>query len=377
MQTQGQSSKAQRAIFEGLRKSGQEEIDSVETARLAARLRVLRFSDALQGDYINLCAEIVRGGTLEDGARLWARLLQLASENRATGGYVDLPKLIRILRPDFDLQDHPDFSPDWNKLDAVSADNIRGIRSVLGIGIELARAEERKSLASEVEAHKVVVIVGESGSGKSAMVSQISAPGGAFNRTIWLSAEQLSKTSQPELANAFGLSYSIPELISNSGTQGCSLVLDGFERFEGEARRRVVELLRAIKEEEFANWKVIVTCQPQSLDAAHNLLVEAGITDVHKVDFEKPKVQEILEAIGSVQSIRPLLLRAELQPILRNLMVLDWVLRTDVAQRIATSRWVGVTDLIDRIWERWTGESSKRLARDVLLRTLGKRREKS
>jgi hypothetical protein len=33
--------------------------------------------------------------------------------------------------------------------------------------------------------------------------------------------------------------------------------------------------------------------------------------------------------------LRPLLLRTELQPILRNLMVLDWVLREDIAQRFS------------------------------------------
>ncbi len=205
------------------------------------------------------------------------------------------------------------------------------------------------------------------------MVSELVVATGVFARTIWLSAEQLSKTSQMELATAFGLGHSIPELIAKSGTHGGVLVVDGFERFEGEARRRVVELLRTVKDEGFIGWKVILTCQPQSLDAAHNLLVEAGITDVQKIDFEKPDLQEILQAVESVPGMRPLLLRAELQPILRNLMVLDWVLRADVAQRLSNSQWVGVTDLIDRIWERWTGQSIKSLARDSLLRTLGQR----
>jgi hypothetical protein len=373
LQNDGQSSATQRAIFEGLRKSQGGDADAVETARLAARIRVLRFSDSVECDYINLCAEIVRDGSVEDGARLWARFLQLASENRATGGHFDLPKLIRVLRPDFDLQDHPDFRSDWNRLDAVSADNIQGVRRVVGTGIELSRADARRRLTAEVDSHSVLVVTGESGSGKSAMVSQVAALGGALKRAIWLSPEQLSKASQTELANGFRLGHTIPELIANSCIHGCALIVDGFERFEGEARRRVVELLSAVKEEEFTGWKVIVTCQPQSIMPAHDLLVEAGIMDVHKVDFEKPALKEILEAVRPVQVMRPLLLRAELQPILRNLMVLDWVLRTDVAQRLVTSQWIGVSDLIDCIWERWTGQSTKCLARDALLRMLGKR----
>jgi len=120
LQGDGKSSnKIQRAIFDGLRQSADGEMDAVETARLAARVRVLRFSDANEGDFISSCAEIVRGGRVEDGAKLWARLVQLVSENRATGGYFGLPKLIHVLRPDFDLQDHPDLRADASKLDVV------------------------------------------------------------------------------------------------------------------------------------------------------------------------------------------------------------------------------------------------------------------
>jgi hypothetical protein len=370
----GQSSATQRAIFEGLRKSARGEVDAVETARLVARARVLRFSDATEGDYINLCAEIVRGGSLEDGAKLWARLVQLASENRATGGYFDLPKLIRVLRPDFDLQDHPDFRPDWSRVEAVSAENVTGVRSILGTAIQLPRADEKSRMASEIAAHNVVVVAGESGSGKSAVISQLVAAGGNFQRTIWLSAEQLSKTSHAEIAHAFNLSHGIPELIKNSGIQGSVLVIDGLERFEGDARRRAIELARAVKEEGFDGWKVILTCQPQSLASALDALTEAGISDAHRVDFEKPKLAEILDAVQIVAALRPLLLRLELQPILRNLMVLDWVLRADIAQRFSASRpWIGETEVIDSIWDRWAGPGSMSLSRDSLLRTLGQR----
>ena len=372
----GQSSATQRAIFESLRKSAEGEVDAVETARIAARVRVLRFSDATEGDcdYINVCAEIVRGGTLEDGAKLWDRLVHLASECRATGGYFDLPKLIRLLRSGFDLQDHPDFRPDWSRVEAGSAENVSGVRSILGTTIQLPRADEKARLASEIAAHNVVVVAGESGSGKSAVISQLVAAGGNFQRTIWLSAEQLSKTSQAEIAQTFNLSHAIPELIKNSGIRGSVLVIDGVERFEGEARRRAIELARAVREEGFDGWKIVLTCQPQSLAPALDALTEAGISDAHRVDFEKPKLAEILDAVQSVAALRPLLLRTELQPILRNLMVLDWVLREDIAQRFSASRpWIGETEVIDSIWDRWAGPGSMSLARDSLLRTLGQR----
>lgn len=74
LKNDGQSSSTQRKIFESLRKSPDgAERDAAETARLVSRLRVLRFSDNSEGDYINLCAEIVRDGTLAEGAKLWSR----------------------------------------------------------------------------------------------------------------------------------------------------------------------------------------------------------------------------------------------------------------------------------------------------------------
>ena len=147
LKNDGQSSAMQRKIFESLRRSPDgAERNAVETARLVSRLRVLRFSESSEGDYISLCAETLRDGTAGEGAKLWSRLLQLAAENRATGGYFDLAKLIRVLRSDFELQDHPDFRNDWAKIASVASENIKSVRSVIGSGIQLA-ASRRENQA--------------------------------------------------------------------------------------------------------------------------------------------------------------------------------------------------------------------------------------
>jgi hypothetical protein len=103
---------------------------------------VLHFSEDRAGDYINLCAGMIADGSQEEGAKLWSRLLQLAAENRATGGYFDLSKLVRTLRPDFELRDYPDFEADWKRIESVSAENIAAVRKVIGLGIELPRDED-------------------------------------------------------------------------------------------------------------------------------------------------------------------------------------------------------------------------------------------
>jgi len=242
IENDSQLSATQKNIFASLRKSSNStDRDAVETARLAARLRVLRFSDNSEGDYLNLCAEIVRQGTLEEGGKLWSRLLQLAAENRATGGYFDLAKLTRLLRPDFDLVDHPDLTNDWNKISSLAEENIRSIRNVIGNGIQLAREDVTNRLREEADGNAVLLIVGESGSGKSASVAHLLSADNAFTKIVWFTAEQLSRSSQIELAHLFGLSHTIPDLVANSATKQCALIVDAFEKFEGQALRRAID----------------------------------------------------------------------------------------------------------------------------------------
>jgi hypothetical protein len=370
----GQMSAIQRSLYASLRKTQNGTLrDANETVRLISRLRVLRFSEERETSLMKLCVELVSAGTVEEGAKLWSRLLQLAAENRGAGGHFDLTKLIRDLRPDFALRDYPDFRADWKKIESVSAENIKSTRDVVGSGIQLPRKDQQTGLAAAIDTHNFVAVAGESGSGKSAIVAHI-LTSRSFKRVIWLTAGQLSKTSHAEVAQSFGLTYSVPELISHSATERCALVVDAFEKFEGEARRRVIELLGSIKEEALVRWKVILTCQPQSLEAAHDLAVQVGISDFHKVDFEKPSIGEVYKAVAGIPAMQALVPRPEVQSILCNLTVLDWVLRADIAQSLsATKAWIGETEIIDAIWERWAGPGTMKFARDSLLRTLAKR----
>jgi hypothetical protein len=362
-----QFSAIQRAIFKSL--GNPQGGSDVDTALIASRVRLLHFSEDKEGDYINRCAEVVLDGTQIQGANLWSRLLQLASENRATGGYFDLPKLIRVLRAGFELRDFPDYRADWERLARISSENIEAVRTVVGSDIHLIRQQEKNALAARMTEHPVVALAGESGTGKSALLTESL---GVFKRVLWLSAAQLSKPSQAELAIAFGLTYDIPTLIGHSTLQDCALVLDGFEHLEGEARDRAIQLLRSLKDQDFTGWKLVITCQPQVWGSVQDVLLQTGINDFDRLDISKPAAGEILAAVRHLPAIRGLLLRTDLQPFLCNLVVLDWVLRGDIAQRLSLAQArIGETDVIQRIWERWIGETDMRFARDNLLRLIG------
>jgi hypothetical protein len=139
----------------------------------------------------------------------------------------------------------------------------------------------------------------------------------------------------------------------------------GFESLEGDSRRCAFEMLGAVRDEGFVGWNVIVTCQPQAWEPTQDALIEAGLSEFKKVDFEKPKVQEIYDAVRHLPEIRLLLGRTQLLPILRNLVILDWVLRAELAQRFSRSSraWIG-NEFINCVWEHWTGAGTDRIARD-------------
>jgi hypothetical protein len=363
---ENQFSAIQRAVFKSLgNPDGGSDID---TALVASRVRLLHFSDSKEGDYINRCADVVLDGTQREAAKLWSRLVKLAAENRGTGGYLDLPKLISVLRADFELRDFPDYRNDWDRLERISSENINAVRTVVGSDIHLVRQREKDALAAEVAEHRAVALVGDSGTGKSAVLAESM---GMFKRVLWLSAAQLSKPSQAELATACSLTYDIPALIGHSTLQGCVLVLDSFEHLEGEARHRAIQLMKSLKDQDFIGWKLIITSQPQFWGGVQDVLLQTGINDFRKLDVEKPAAKEILAAVRHLPSIRGLLLRTDLQPFLCNLVVLDWVLRGDIARRLSLPQaHIGETDVIQRIWERWVGDTDMRFARDALLRLI-------
>ena len=137
-----QISSAKKKIFSSLYPAeNPNQAQREATVRLAARLHVLHFNENREeGRYLNQCALLVSSGSVEEGTKLWNTLCQLAAENRGTGGYFDLPKLLQRLRGTFDFVDYPDFRADWARLDTISGDNLANVRSVLArifIWIEL------------------------------------------------------------------------------------------------------------------------------------------------------------------------------------------------------------------------------------------------
>ena len=105
-----------------------------------------------------------------DAKSLWDRLVGFAAEARTTGGYFDLPRLVRQLHGAAELKDFPDHRMDWDKLDQRALGNMGEIRTVVGEDTHFGRAEEEVLMAKALASAGCTAVIGASGSGKSGVL---------------------------------------------------------------------------------------------------------------------------------------------------------------------------------------------------------------
>jgi hypothetical protein len=372
------SSREQRAIFASIfnasRPPSEKPPGLSEAAALLSRIRVIHWNATAKENAIRRCAELTATNSAEDGARLWKRLVGLAGENRTTGGSLFVKALIDKLKYEFDLRDYPDYEASWRIIEEISEENRSSVRNTVGSGIQFELADQEKTLREIVAASAAVVVLAESGMGKSALTSRFVASEKSLKRWIWLKPSQLSKPSQREVADHLDLKHTLPTLIENSAKNPGVLVLDGIERFDGETLDRTVELLRSLIQEGSNNWRVIFTCQPLRWEEIRKRLLEAGPFSIVPFAMEGPGFGEIYAATRGVPGMPPVLMRQELRPVLSNLATLDQVLQAGAVRPMPDVRpWIGETEVIDWIWEYWTGSDTKRFARADLLKSLGEK----
>jgi hypothetical protein len=346
-----------------------------DTAGLLARLFVFQFDfqvvlSADRESDVGSCREIVRSGTLADAKVLREQLIVFAAEARTTGGYFDVPRLVRRLQGAVDLKDFQDHRNDWESLDRRAQRNMEEIGTVVGENIHIERVEEVALLKKALSLPGCMAVIGESGSGKSAAVVTVLRGESIFRHVLWLNAQELSRASQADLSRVLGLQYDLHDLVQTSAARSL-LVLDGFEQLGGEGRARALELVRMAQQTN-GRWTILITMQPDEYVVVRRALLDAGVEKVEAIAFASPKPAQVFEKIHNLPGVASLFVRRELQPILCNLATLHWVIQTERVRSLVSSRpWIGETELIEWIWSQWLGESATKHVRGLVLRRLG------
>ncbi len=161
---------------------------------LVSRVRLLDFdfltepSDS-EAKAVEVCRSVVQARTAEEGVRLWDRLVAISAETRPLGGSVDVATLVNRLRPDFELTDYPNHEADWRRLEQITQDSLREVRTEVGDGSRLERADIKRRIIDEMATGKLRVLIGESGSGKSAIVKELATTAKVSDLVVWLSAD--------------------------------------------------------------------------------------------------------------------------------------------------------------------------------------------
>jgi hypothetical protein len=152
------------------------------------------------------------------------------------------------------------------------------------------------------------------------------------------------------------------------------LVFDGIERYTPRALRLAARLIQDLQAPEIGRRvRLLLTVQFEAADRIIRSLVESGVppTLLEAEPVSRPSEADIRDILAALPQIQWASLRPELRPLLTNLKILDWVVAAvRGGQAINDRAFMGLTALIDALWERWVDDGG-RLDRSHLLMRLG------
>jgi hypothetical protein len=368
-----QASDLQRALFKSLhcpkelRDRG--DTDQKATACLLRQVRLVRFDyEAMPSRHvveaIVNCQKVLRSGEPAEAEELWKRLRAIADEKRPAGGSLDLPELLQELRGQFELAGHPDFASDWDTLVRRSQEEMSDIRTDIGGQTHLPRQDVLAAAQSALNQRGACFLAGESGSGKSALAKEMVAA--CYRRVIWLTGQMLDHSARSEVERALHLNQSIVEIAGTSPVP-CLIVFDGIEGYPERALRVAAHLIRDIHGSTAAGHvHFLLSAQIETASRTIRRMAEFGAPPplLEVTPVPRPSLEDVRAIARQIHGLSWVARRPELRPLLTNLKILDWCARTLQAGSVDQDRrLLGLTTLIDLLWEHWAEAGDDSFAR--------------
>lgn len=277
----GQSNLIGRRLLQSLVRNGGP--PTGDTVDFAKHLRLLHFDlrdtgSQAQSLAIWSCQQAIRSGQDDDARRLWQRLVGLAGEYRAAGGWLDVAGVVARLRGDFDLRDRIDDVADWRDLDRHSREAAEQVSLSIGGRVSLVRPDILDDLRAKVATSQSLVLVGDGGTGKSGLARRLVEDRRTFARYLWLNGASLDFESMTLVERHLGLKTPLSDLLSRCTASHSCLVLDGLEVFSTRALARAATILAALAPHPAARgWTIVATARPQAVGNVRTTLVRSGI----------------------------------------------------------------------------------------------------
>jgi len=294
------------------------------------------------------CRAALVSGDFGEARQLWEALCVIARDYRPQSGFIDLGRLLDLLRNRFRLKSYPQHAPDWLALQRYSYNNLAVIPDQIGGKVRLPRDEELKRIG-EVMDH-FTALIGPSGCGKTVLAKRFAQRKLGSATVLWFDAQNFNRKDFGDFENALGLKYPLIDLSrSYPDPLGC-VIVDGLDRaFDPRTFANAAALIKMLNADApNSPWRLIVSCQPEEWGRVQIAFARANLhVKWTIVETEEPND---LSAVWAVfPKLQLLAHRPELSSLLLKPNVLD-LLATRI-EAADPSKWVGESDLIEWFWQ--------------------------
>lgn len=317
------------------------------------------------------CRTLLKTGDLAEGQRLWEAIVAVAAENRGLGGSLDCPTLLAKLRPSFEIVGHADYRSDWLTLERASNDVLDDVRTEIGGGSTIDRDQELQQLASSLEAIGICLAAGESGCGKSALAKSLASTN--YDSVVALLPEDFEFERLQHLEARLGITHPLTELFGASRDR-CLLLLDSMERFSERGLRLAGRMIAGLLADNRCDHVHVLLLM--QYDAAQRVIARLGEAGVEQpklniTPIDNPPESAIRNLLRDARGVPWATLHRDMRPLLRNLKILDWVVRAaQSGSDLGEFQVTGLISLIDYLWSRWIESDDRGIAGSGLLKKL-------
>jgi hypothetical protein len=287
---------------------------------VAYRFDGLEENGARRAEVINGLQDQIADKKEGQGLLLFDRLCRIAREGSANGAKWNRDTLLEKLRGVVRLKVVLYLEDDIRRLNVFSEEALNVVSETVD-DFHVHRSELQKTVAAQLECHRVVTIGGLPGCGKSAVLMRFAVQAKANGPILFLKNDRLVGAGWTQFAASLGLSVTNPvPLLTEIGSAGTPILfIDGIDRVRPDQQGVIIDLLNAIhRTPTLSHWRVLVTSRDQGLEAFRAwfptaMYANSGIGDVIVKPFSdveaetlaqsKPNLRKLLFGSPAVQDI--------------------------------------------------------------------------
>lgn len=323
---------------------------------------------------IDLCGKALKNKTSEDATLLYEQLCHIARQQAPVAGYVDIAKLIHLLRGQFELADFSDHETDWKKLNAYTETKMDLILESLGNKLSFSREENIKALENAFSTAQALILHGFSGSGKTVVAKKLAQSSlQSGHRVLWLDSSDFEIHS---FQVSLGLSNTLPELLGLVTAEKAYLIIDGAEKnYSTQQQQRLAILLNSIFKQTGSPWKILLTCPSENLswvlETLHRNNVNTALLSPLQID--ELKEEDVKQLINTYPQLVPFFLNDKIRLLFRNLKLLDKVIANIYHIAVPENKELGETELIDLVWDEEITNTTNGLQKAAFIKMLAEK----